>query len=152
MVSGTWTHHWIFWVGPFTGAIVATLLYELAFRPSAEPVSFCLSCHLPFVGPPHWGPTTSLEEPRGQLRSEHRTCCRQIHGGRSAKFAAEHRHASRANTLLLSCLFVVFAFYGASDHGVDKQCELCSSTWLLSSSAHCLLSCLDKEQDLLGSE
>ncbi|KAL0044987.1 hypothetical protein WJX82_004240 [Trebouxia sp. C0006] len=38
VVSGTWTHHWIFWVGPFTGAIVATLLYELAFRPSAEPI------------------------------------------------------------------------------------------------------------------
>ncbi|KAL0020531.1 hypothetical protein WJX79_005805 [Trebouxia sp. C0005] len=38
VVSGTWTHHWIFWVGPFTGAVVATLLYELAFRPSAEPI------------------------------------------------------------------------------------------------------------------
>ncbi|KAL0025560.1 hypothetical protein WJX79_000263 [Trebouxia sp. C0005] len=38
VVYGDWTHHWIFWVGPFTGAIVAFLVYEFTFRPSQEPI------------------------------------------------------------------------------------------------------------------
>ena len=44
VVYGDWTHHWIFWVGPFTGAIAAFLVYEFTFRPSQEPVSFSLPC------------------------------------------------------------------------------------------------------------
>ncbi len=44
VVYGDWTHHWIFWVGPFTGAIVAFLVYEFTFRPSQEPVSLYLAC------------------------------------------------------------------------------------------------------------
>ena len=38
VVFGDWTDHWIFWVGPFTGAIFAFLVYEFTFRPSQEPV------------------------------------------------------------------------------------------------------------------
>jgi MIP family channel proteins len=34
VVSGVFTDQWIFWVGPFSGALVAALLYELFFRPS----------------------------------------------------------------------------------------------------------------------
>ncbi len=44
VVYGDWTHHWIFWVGPFTGSIVAFLVYEFTFRPSQEPVSLHLAC------------------------------------------------------------------------------------------------------------
>lgn len=39
MVSGVWTDQWIFWVGPFTGAILAAITYELFFRPSGPIVS-----------------------------------------------------------------------------------------------------------------
>jgi Major intrinsic protein len=39
VVSGVFTDQWIFWVGPFSGAIVAALLYELFFRPSGPIVS-----------------------------------------------------------------------------------------------------------------
>ncbi len=49
VVYGDWTHHWIFWVGPFTGAIVAFLVYEFTFRPSQEPVSLHLASCLPFA-------------------------------------------------------------------------------------------------------
>ena len=44
VVYGDWTHHWIFWVGPFTGAFVAFLVYEFTFRPSQEPVSLPHAC------------------------------------------------------------------------------------------------------------
>jgi glycerol uptake facilitator-like aquaporin len=39
VVSGVFTDQWIFWVGPFSGAIIAALLYELFFRPSGPIVS-----------------------------------------------------------------------------------------------------------------
>ena len=54
VVYGDWTHHWIFWVGPFTGAFVAFLVYDFTFRPSNEPVSpssppSMFSTHLLFI-------------------------------------------------------------------------------------------------------
>jgi aquaporin PIP len=36
VVYGRWTDMWIFWVGPFSGATIAALTYELAFRPSRK--------------------------------------------------------------------------------------------------------------------
>ena len=39
VVSGVFTDQWIFWVGPFSGAVIAALLYELLFRPSGPIVS-----------------------------------------------------------------------------------------------------------------
>lgn len=46
VIYGDWSSHWIFWVGPFTGAIAAWLVYDFTFRPSHEPVSF-LHCKPP---------------------------------------------------------------------------------------------------------
>lgn len=31
VVSGTWNHHWIYWVGPFIGAAIAALIYDNIF-------------------------------------------------------------------------------------------------------------------------
>ncbi|KAL8257566.1 hypothetical protein R6Q59_029607 [Mikania micrantha] len=31
VVSGTWTHHWVYWVGPFFGAAIAALIYDNIF-------------------------------------------------------------------------------------------------------------------------
>ncbi|KAK8671696.1 hypothetical protein V6N13_038283 [Hibiscus sabdariffa] len=28
VVSWTWTNHWVFWLGPFTGAAIAAIVYE----------------------------------------------------------------------------------------------------------------------------
>ncbi|KAL0417820.1 UNVERIFIED_CONTAM: putative aquaporin TIP-type, partial [Sesamum radiatum] len=31
VVSWTWTSHWVYWVGPFVGAGIAALVYEVLF-------------------------------------------------------------------------------------------------------------------------
>ncbi|XP_064640410.1 aquaporin-5-like [Lineus longissimus] len=36
-ISGIWTHHWVYWVGPFLGAAVAGLLYDMLFAADATP-------------------------------------------------------------------------------------------------------------------
>ena len=38
-VAGVWTNHWIFWVGPITGALIAALLYRFVFRTPARKVA-----------------------------------------------------------------------------------------------------------------
>jgi len=38
VMSGTWTSQWLFWAGPILGALVATWVYELGFRPDWDPV------------------------------------------------------------------------------------------------------------------
>ncbi|XP_076941209.1 aquaporin TIP1-2-like [Bidens hawaiensis] len=30
-VSGTWDHHWVYWIGPFLGATIAALIYDNIF-------------------------------------------------------------------------------------------------------------------------
>ena len=37
-LSGVWTSQWLFWAGPILGALVATWVYELGFRPDWDPV------------------------------------------------------------------------------------------------------------------
>eukprot|EP00884_Botryococcus_braunii_P022677 jgi/Botrbrau1/9093/Bobra.0305s0002.3 len=32
-VSGNWSQHWLYWVGPISGAVIAALIYELILRP-----------------------------------------------------------------------------------------------------------------------
>lgn len=38
VIRGVWKDQWIFWVGPFSGALIAVLLYEVLFRPSRVPI------------------------------------------------------------------------------------------------------------------
>ncbi len=32
IVSGDWDNHWLYWVGPILGGVVASLLYTLLFN------------------------------------------------------------------------------------------------------------------------
>lgn len=36
-ISGVWTHHWVYWVAPMIGAVVAGVLYDLLFAVDASP-------------------------------------------------------------------------------------------------------------------
>eukprot|EP01112_Ceratiomyxa_fruticulosa_P011623 TRINITY_DN3168_c0_g1_i1.p1 TRINITY_DN3168_c0_g1~~TRINITY_DN3168_c0_g1_i1.p1 ORF type:complete len:306 (+),score=56.21 TRINITY_DN3168_c0_g1_i1:290-1207(+) len=36
LISGTWKHHWIFWVGPIIGALLAGLIYGYVIIPSNQ--------------------------------------------------------------------------------------------------------------------
>jgi aquaporin TIP len=39
VVSGVWENHWVYWLGPFVGAAVAALVYDIIFigqRPHHE--------------------------------------------------------------------------------------------------------------------
>ena len=36
LVSGVWTAHWIYWVGPIVGASLGALAYELVRRSEPE--------------------------------------------------------------------------------------------------------------------
>lgn len=31
VVSWTWTHHWVYWIGPFIGAAIAAIIYDNIF-------------------------------------------------------------------------------------------------------------------------
>jgi aquaporin TIP len=51
LVANSWSHFWIWYVGPFAGAVIAASLYELLYLRPARPVP---------VGPPE----TGVAEPR----------------------------------------------------------------------------------------
>ena len=37
LVSGTWTDHWVYWVGPVAGGVIAAVLYDqLILRPRSR--------------------------------------------------------------------------------------------------------------------
>jgi aquaporin TIP len=50
LVGNNWSHFWIWYIGPFAGAVIAASLYELLYLRPARPVP---------VGPPE----TGIEEP-----------------------------------------------------------------------------------------
>lgn len=51
LLSNTWGHFWVWYIGPFAGAVIAASLYELLYLRPPRPVP---------VGPPE----TGVEEPR----------------------------------------------------------------------------------------
>jgi aquaporin Z len=67
--SGFWTDHWIWWVGPVAGGIIAALLYDTVMlrtrlRPPAE------GSHAPAPAAPEFGGPGAPAEPRGIIGSE----------------------------------------------------------------------------------
>uniref|UniRef100_A0ACB8ELF6 Uncharacterized protein n=1 Tax=Sphaerodactylus townsendi TaxID=933632 RepID=A0ACB8ELF6_9SAUR len=47
VVTGIWEHHWVYWLGPMLGAVLAGMSYEFFFASSAsrEKLVACLTCH-----------------------------------------------------------------------------------------------------------
>jgi hypothetical protein len=46
IVADEWYGHWVFWVGPYTGAVFAAYTYEAVFKHVDESVSCCIC---PFI-------------------------------------------------------------------------------------------------------
>uniref|UniRef100_A0A8C8VI61 Aquaporin 14 n=1 Tax=Pelusios castaneus TaxID=367368 RepID=A0A8C8VI61_9SAUR len=46
ILTGIWDHHWVYWIGPSLGAVLAGLSYEFLFASSAsrEKIVACLTC------------------------------------------------------------------------------------------------------------
>ncbi|XP_032569418.1 LOW QUALITY PROTEIN: lens fiber major intrinsic protein-like [Chiroxiphia lanceolata] len=46
LVTGVWDHHWVYWLGPVLGALLAGLTYEFVLAPGAsrEKLGACLAC------------------------------------------------------------------------------------------------------------
>ncbi|XP_066468967.1 aquaporin-4-like [Tiliqua scincoides] len=46
VVTGIWEHHWVYWLGPILGAVLAGVSYEFFFASSASRDKFvaCLTC------------------------------------------------------------------------------------------------------------
>nr|XP_032641419.1 aquaporin-5-like [Chelonoidis abingdonii] len=46
VLTGIWDHHWVYWIGPLLGAVLAGLSYEFLFASSAsrEKLVACLTC------------------------------------------------------------------------------------------------------------
>ncbi|XP_052521205.1 aquaporin-2-like isoform X4 [Tympanuchus pallidicinctus] len=46
VVTGIWDNHWVYWLGPVLGAVLAGLCYEFIFSPGAsrEKLCACLTC------------------------------------------------------------------------------------------------------------
>ena len=64
-VSHSWTNQWIFWVGPFSGAILAAIIYELLFRTHANSVSWGAQLHtlLSHAADTRWHPPAYASPP-----------------------------------------------------------------------------------------
>ncbi|XP_012690431.1 aquaporin-4 [Clupea harengus] len=46
IITGIWEHHWVYWIGPVLGAILAAVSHEFFFAPSAsrQKLVACLTC------------------------------------------------------------------------------------------------------------
>ncbi|XP_054831700.1 aquaporin-4-like [Eublepharis macularius] len=47
VVTGIWEHHWVYWLGPILGAVLAGMSYEFFFASSdsRDKLVACLTCH-----------------------------------------------------------------------------------------------------------
>nr|XP_056704858.1 aquaporin-4-like [Euleptes europaea] len=47
VVTGIWEHHWVYWLGPILGAVLAGMSYEFFFASSSsrDKLVACLTCH-----------------------------------------------------------------------------------------------------------
>ncbi|XP_063063730.1 aquaporin-4 [Engraulis encrasicolus] len=46
IITGIWEHHWVYWIGPVLGAVLAGVSHEFFFAPSAsrQKLVACLTC------------------------------------------------------------------------------------------------------------
>nr|QKE23183.1 aquaporin 14 [Tenualosa ilisha] len=46
IITGMWEHHWVYWIGPVLGAVLAGVSHEFFFAPSAsrQKLVACLTC------------------------------------------------------------------------------------------------------------
>nr|QKE23185.1 aquaporin 14 [Coilia nasus] len=46
IITGIWEHHWVYWIGPVLGAVLAGISHEFFFAPSAsrQKLVACLTC------------------------------------------------------------------------------------------------------------
>ncbi|XP_069460593.1 aquaporin-4-like [Ambystoma mexicanum] len=46
LITGIWEHHWVYWIGPMLGAVLAGVSYEFFFASSAsrEKLVACITC------------------------------------------------------------------------------------------------------------
>ncbi|XP_016364546.1 aquaporin-4-like [Sinocyclocheilus rhinocerous] len=46
IILGYWEHHWVYWIGPILGAVLAGVSHEFIFAPSAsrQKLVACLTC------------------------------------------------------------------------------------------------------------
>uniref|UniRef100_A0A0A9EUQ7 Uncharacterized protein n=1 Tax=Arundo donax TaxID=35708 RepID=A0A0A9EUQ7_ARUDO len=49
VVNGVWENHWVYWLGPFVGAAIAALVYDICSSDSARTTS----CPPPTTDPSH---------------------------------------------------------------------------------------------------
>uniref|UniRef100_A0A803Y0H7 Aquaporin 4 n=1 Tax=Meleagris gallopavo TaxID=9103 RepID=A0A803Y0H7_MELGA len=77
IATGIWDNHWVYWVGPVLGAVLAGLCYEFIFGPGAsrEKLCACLTCRdvalVETTTPPPSSPSTApLSAARTPLASQ----------------------------------------------------------------------------------
>ncbi|HET7272382.1 MAG TPA: aquaporin, partial [Rubrobacter sp.] len=68
-VSGTWTGHWAYWIGPIAGAVLGALLYR--YVRAADPPTVAGKNTLV----PDSLPRTTSENPKGELRRNGKCGC-----------------------------------------------------------------------------
>uniref|UniRef100_A0A674G8J1 Major intrinsic protein of lens fiber n=1 Tax=Taeniopygia guttata TaxID=59729 RepID=A0A674G8J1_TAEGU len=70
VVTGVWDDHWVYWLGPVLGAVLAGLSYELILAPGAsrDKLGACLACRdvapveTPSLSPSSHGPPAEQRE------------------------------------------------------------------------------------------
>ncbi|KAM4880718.1 aquaporin-2-like [Sylvia borin] len=68
IVTGVWDDHWVYWLGPVLGAVLAGLSYEFLLAPGAsrEKLGACLACRdVALVETPSLSPSSVAHGPPG---------------------------------------------------------------------------------------
>ncbi|XP_031949910.1 lens fiber major intrinsic protein isoform X2 [Corvus moneduloides] len=66
IVTGVWDDHWVYWLGPVLGAVLAGLSYEFVLAPGAsrEKLGACLACRdVALVETPSLSPSSVAHDP-----------------------------------------------------------------------------------------
>ncbi|KAJ6662138.1 hypothetical protein lerEdw1_012603 [Lerista edwardsae] len=69
VIMGTWDHHWIYWVGPIIGAVLAGALYEYVYCPDTE-LKRCLKDAFTKPSQQSKGKYIEVEDTRSQVETD----------------------------------------------------------------------------------